>query len=141
MEKIRSAVFETNSSSTHSISISTENTDLLLDTSLQPDKDGNIVLIGGDFGWGIEDFYDAQTKASYIAVWSNVHHGGKYDDTIIEVICNQTAASNVIFSFEDSYIDHQSSDNEYDYICEDKETLRHFIFNRNSFLHLDNDNH
>lgn len=149
-KKIREGVFETNSSSTHSISICTEDTNRLLDTCLQPNDDGVINLEGGEFGWGIEDHYDAITKANYIALWSNVYSGGRFDDVIKEVICNQTGAKEVIFLFSPdsnwddenySYIDHQSADNDYSYICEDKDLLRHFIFNRQSFLHLDNDNH
>ena len=65
MKTIRKSVFETNSSSTHSISIDDSGANY---TSITPDRDGNIVLKGGQFGWEIGDFNDPLTKANYCAV-------------------------------------------------------------------------
>ena len=48
MKTIRKNCFETNSSSTHSLCISTEDKYL----QLIPNSDGSIILTGGEFGWG-----------------------------------------------------------------------------------------
>lgn len=67
MKKIRKSVFETNSSSTHSITLC--DTEFLLDNSIIPDEDGNIVINGGDFGWEHEIYNDAWTKLNYIGTY------------------------------------------------------------------------
>lgn len=63
---IRSNVFETNSSSCHSISI--QKCEATLYSRLYPNEDGLIELIGGEFGWGYDKYTDALTKANYVAV-------------------------------------------------------------------------
>lgn len=140
----RQSVFETNSSSSHSITIS-DTTELL--DSITPDKDGNIVLTGGQFGWEIEDYEDALSKANYCAV--DVHGNDDYEQMLIDVIKEHTGAKNVIFDFttdysqdEDnySYIDHQSYGTTHEAFSSN-ETLKAFIFNPNSVLRTDNDNH
>lgn len=73
MQNIRKSVFETNSSSSHSIHIdtSTELNDFII-----PNDDGNVVLNGGEFGWEYIRFNDALTKANYCAVY--LSEVGKY---------------------------------------------------------------
>jgi len=63
---IRNNVWETNSSSCHSISIQKCDTNLY--DRLYPNEDGLIELTGGEFGWGYDKYTDALTKANYIAV-------------------------------------------------------------------------
>jgi len=71
----RQAVFETNSSSTHSLSISSSSTDLL--DTLPLNEQGEVVLNGGQFGWEVEDYSDAGTKASYAAIYVSEWSGEK----------------------------------------------------------------
>jgi len=59
----RIGVFETNSSSSHSISICT--TKPALDT-LVPDDDGLIRSSGEEFGWENRTYLDARTKLDYL---------------------------------------------------------------------------
>lgn len=174
---IRKGVFETNSSSCHSISISHDFT--TLDT-LYPDEYGNIVLNGGEFGWEIADYHDPETKANYVAVmllhleekkkYYEEHRDNeesqewmKYYDLLQftyenyekckkifeKVIKEQTGCNSIIYkcdldynSSNWSYIDHQSfeikSDAEW---LLDEQEVKMFIFNPNSELHTDNDNH
>lgn len=147
MKQIRQQVFETNSSSSHSISIIELNDSDLMDNSLIPDKQGIINLYGGEFGWEIEDYNDAQTKASYMAVYSALYCSDTRDEliqTLKDVITKQTGAKEVNFKFteSDSYIDHQSCEpGAYDFVFENPEEMRNFIFNPKSILHTDNDNH
>jgi len=143
MKQIREKVFETNSSSSHSITIEPSN-DGLYDIII-PDDDGNITLTGGEFGWGIEEFSDALTKANYCGV-DNLSNEDKLD-ILKEVIREQTGCNEVIIDISEdwkdanhSYIDHESHGTS-DEAFESKETLRDFIFSKNSVLYIDNDNH
>jgi hypothetical protein len=148
----RQAVFETNSSSTHSLSISSSSTDLL--DTLPLNEQGEVVLNGGQFGWEVEDYSDAGTKASYAAIYVSDWSGKKsaeFKEVLDTVIKQQTGCSNVVYNFstdwssdarETSYIDHQSVEGgQLDYLFEDPELLRQFIFNPRSVLHTDNDNY
>lgn len=141
-KQIRIGVFESNSSSSHSLAIADTSEEFLLDT-IVPNEDGNVVLNGGEFGWAWQKFNDALTKANYCAVDS------KNDENRIhmltEVLKEQTECKDVVLDFSDdydhnwSYVDHQSvgtSGQAFD----SKETLRNFIFNKNSWLFTGNDN-
>ncbi len=128
MKKTRQNVFETNSSSTHSISIS-PNTTGIYDTI--PSKNGVITLTGGDFGWGWEKYNDALTKANYLA------HYAKGVNNFFNVIREQTGCE-VKFKVK-GYIDHQSCGVGLD-LLKDKKRLRDFIFNKESYLYIGNDN-
>lgn len=150
MIKTRNSVFETNSSSTHSVSIEDITDKDMLDTML-PNEDGNIVLEGGEFGWEEESYNDAWTKANYLAVYSCLY-SGDLDETFKEnlknVIKDQTKCKNVIFEITDdwnknySYIDHQSVEcRDYDDLMRNLKEIRNFIFNKKSYLYTDNDNH
>lgn len=147
MEKIRRSVFETNSSSTHSITIN--NLGDLLDM-LIPDESGNVILYGGEFGWEVEDYNDSQSKASYLAIYARYYSSEPNLEKILkEVIKEQTKCKKVVFGFSEDYdmlngcyIDHQSIENKaFHHLFENKEMLRQFIFNPKSVLHTDNDNH
>lgn len=94
---IRSGVFETNSSSSHSVSIADENKDFVLDM-IYPNDEGIIVLFGGEFGWDWFKHNDALTKANYAAV-AHKHN----PDLVIEVIKEQTGADHVVLAFTSDY--------------------------------------
>lgn len=57
----RRFVFETNSSSSHSISIVSGD---YIPDKIYVDETGTCNIFPGEFGWEIEDFYDAASKAS-----------------------------------------------------------------------------
>jgi len=136
---IRNGVFETNSSSAHSVSLAGPDKDFVLDT-IYPDENGSIILTGGEFGWEWFKHNDALTKANYAAI-ANMNNL----NLIKEVIMEQTGCDKVIFAFSNdydspnwSYIDHQSIESE---TCpSSKDELRNFIFNKNSWLFGGNDN-
>lgn len=145
---IRKGVFETNSSSCHSLSI--DNNADVLDT-LYPNENGNIILKGGKFGWEEENYNDAKTKANYALL---IAIGSYFDDNDIEYLENNVKYQMLkkvieeqtggkleldIKSLSYSYIDHQSSDN--DEMFNSEEHLKMFIFNPKSVLYTDNDNH
>jgi len=142
--KIRQGVFETNSSSTHSVSIADSSKDFLMDTSLLPDQNGIVELTGGEFGWDFSKYNDAETKANYMAIYSRDDEEKR--QMLIDVIKKQTGADVVVCKIGESYIDHQSDAGENGYTrkagkgFDSEETLRQFIFNKNSWLFTGNDN-
>lgn len=142
MINIRKNVFETNSSSSHSISISSRNN---LFDYLEQDENGVITLNGGEFGWTGGDFFDAETKANYCAV--DCHNDPVKTKMLIEVIKDHTGCKDVVFNINTdynsgnwSYIDHQSQGTSWDAFTS-RDTLKRFIFNPESYLTLDNDNY
>lgn len=145
---IRQGVFETNSSSSHSICIARIGT---LDATLHVDEDGVCNVFTGEFGWEVCEYTDAPTKAAYCLTYAkgcgNDSKENKSDLSMLEsVIMKQTGAKSVVFVEGDDsyykwgYIDHQSDAVCYD-AFKDEETLSNFIFNSYSTLMTDNDNH
>lgn len=148
---IREGVLETNSSSSHAVTLSQSSvSEYLLDTIL-PDRDGIIVLRGGEFGWDFEKYTDARTKANYLVltigymltdriakIASVLEENSLYDD-LREVIMEQTGATDVVFDAEDGYIDHESTNVAKDALVS-KEAMYNFIFNKHSILYTGNDN-
>lgn len=132
---IRKGVFETNSSSAHSVSIADDSKEFVLDT-IYPDQDGTIELEGGQFGWEWFKHNDALTKANYVAATYGL------TSALEEAIIEQTGADRVIYTGSDdydknwSYVDHDS----YGVAPDSKESIRNFIFNKNSWLFGGNDN-
>jgi hypothetical protein len=146
MKNIRNKVFETNSSSSHSISIYNA-THGLYDT-IAPDSHGVITLTGGEFGWEWEKYNDTLTKANYAAVYAAGDQA--MTDMLVQVIKDHTGAKEVqlIFSAEYSggnysYIDHQSARSEggdAGKAFDTPLTLKNFIFHPESWLFTGNDN-
>lgn len=136
MKNIRSEVFETNSSSTHSIAIAND-ADGILDT-LVPDDMGTVILAGGEFGWSWDKFNDAYTKANYCAV--DAKNNPAKIRMLIDAITQHTGAKKVsIIIDNNSYIDHQSVGTSVDAFA-DLDVLINFIFNPKSWLFTGNDN-
>jgi hypothetical protein len=131
---VRKGVFETNSSSSHSVSIADDTKQFVMDT-IYPDQFGVVEIHGDEFGWEWFKHNDAATKASYAAQQFS------YDDsaleTLAEVIKEQTGADEVKFiGLDNGYVDHDSTG----IVPKDRGSLRNFIFNKNSWLFGGNDN-
>src|SRR4051794_30987832 len=92
--KVRRGVFETNSSSTHSISIASGAE--TLDT-IPVDDDGVCRVQPGEFGWEEETFHDAATKASYAMEWALNYGNRTHLDMLAAVIKDRTGAREVVF--------------------------------------------
>ena len=129
---IRKGVFETNSSSSHSISLAGEDKQFIMDV-IYPGQHGRIIIRGQDFGWEWEKFSDAETKLAY-AFTDHVD-----PDMLKKVVMDQTGATEVIFIENDGHIDHESYGTASS-ICTNEENTRNFIFNKNSWLFTGNDN-
>jgi hypothetical protein len=131
---IRKGVFETNSSSSHSIAIASEDKQFVLDT-IYPDQHGTIIIRGDEFGWEWFKHNDAGTKAAYAA--QQFAYDNNALETLEYVIKEQTGAERVIFEgLDDGYIDHDS----HGILGKSAYELKNFIFNKNSWLFGGNDN-
>lgn len=139
MKQVRHNVFETNSSSTHSICIAT-NTKLDL-----PDKlDFNF----GEFGWEVRTLDDIEEKASYL--YTGLYNTERHDDiknivSVLEskgiaVFCEKPKKDGRNY-FETGYVDHSYELTPFlDAICSNEETLLQFLFSQLSFILTANDN-
>lgn len=135
MKKIvRTGVFETNSSSSHSLSVAREDQEFVYDT-IYPDQNGVIRVTGEEFGWGWDKFNDAMTKLAYAFQDDNDEDHKR----LKEVVMKQTGATEVIFDENGGYIDHDGVGTTGG-IRGNREDLRNFIFNKNSWLFIGNDN-
>lgn len=149
---IRIGVFETNSSSTHSVCIANGP----CEDTIVAQLDGKVHIEVGEFGWEVQDYWDAASKASYALTWC--HNRNKYKSDVcarpkhlqmLKEVIEEYTGCDVIFDYFDDefykygYIDHQSDERDYSALAEameSKESLKQFIFNKNSLLHTDNDN-
>lgn len=135
---IRNKIFETNSSSTHAISIF-DAVNGMYDTII-PDDNGIIELGYGEFGWQWDRFNDALTKANYAAIF--IDNDQTYKTMLVDVIKDHTGAKEIFFNITGS-IDHQSSLSEGGDCIKafsSKEKLKNWIFHPESWLFTGNDN-
>lgn len=142
MKQTRHSVFETNSSSTHSLSVvkGAGTYDTLPLFSGNDDQE-YVSVDQGEFGWGYEEITNPEGKAAYL--WTYVLSKGadqRLKDMLERAILKHTGADYVEFEYGDEgYIDHQSSENA-EPIFESEDRIIDFIFNPRSVLILDTDN-
>lgn len=148
---IRKSVFETNSSSCHSISISSD--DVVYD-GITPASDNKIYLKPMEFGWDIAEYRDPMSKLTYCWIyvedWTD-REQQEFRQILSNVVCQHTGADEIVMEIDmnrrwwhgkHGYIDHQSVEcNDLHYMFYQPEYLKNFIFNPNSVLRTDNDNH
>ena len=137
--QIRKKIFETNSSSTHSVVIE-QGTDFVI-----PEIKGDTIEIsGGEFGWEQETYTDWLSKASYAYTYAK-NSGRKEDLELLKKVIEDYTKKEVIFVTLDSeydpdgYIDHQSI-GEAKTIFADYETVKKVIFGKDSEIITNNDN-
>jgi len=136
MKQIRKGVFETNSSSTHSICIAVE-TELNYPKSLH--------FRTGEFGWEQGSLRSVYAKASYL--YTGLLDNGRIDD--FKAIVDTLKSKGIEVTYEDpesdgfrsGYIDHACELHEFlDAICSDETTLLNYLFSDLSFILTSNDN-
>lgn len=139
MKSIRKNVFETNSSSTHSICI-TENV-------MYDDMKTHIDFKMQSFGWEEERYSDAQSKANYL--YTALCNNEEYE--LILSIADILKKNGITCTFENpedkkyggdlEYIDHYSClYKEFREICLNEEALLRYLFSTESFILTGNDN-
>lgn len=150
-QKIRNKIFETNSSSIHSIVIGNNGEDVY---SNLPEK---VVFQGGQFGWEHEVYTDTESKASYLFT------SLLYTDTPYEYMENikkflskwgieaefdeivMVKYSDDSFSYKTkegySYVDHGYENRDLvKQLCEDETFLMNYLFSDASYVETSNDN-
>ena len=159
MLQIRRGVFESNSSSCHSITFSRKG---LEENEMLIKDDGYIHTVFGEFGWEIEDYCYQGDKLSYLLTMT-AHLNDCYpycwkredqkemikkfietDDfkRISDEIASYADCNGIVLDYSEGYIDHQSIDNDtLDEFLECNNTnIIDFVFG-NVIVHTDNDNH
>ena len=135
MINIRNKVFETNSSSSHSIAICMDS-DGILDT-IPCTKKGIITIRGGEFGREWVAYNKPRDKASYCA--SDCKNSPEKIAMLKKVIKDHTGCKTVKIIFDtNSYVDHESVGNS-DEAFVDEETLKNLIFNPESYIFTGSD--
>lgn len=144
--KIRRGVFETNSSSTHSVSISRKGY-----TNGWHHLNNTILTITpGEFGWGPEILYSVGGKLSYIVTAIMYYENVGYTEVgrtrafkrlqkVIQDFCGLEVRYDPVC---EGHIDHQSIGefwfpDDYD---DFKEYMLNLIFNGDSYIEISNDN-
>ncbi len=118
MVKVRRGIFETNSSSSHSLSIGVISNE---ERTVDEVPDNTLVLGIGEYGWEWEDYDMWYEKADYISILL----GEEGIELIKKVIHKKFPNINLHFKFS-GYIDHGSEYTE-DWM-KDEETLFIFFF-------------
>jgi hypothetical protein len=140
-KKIRQGVFETNSSSTHSICIAKD---------VQPELPKSLHFEFGEFGWEVDTLDSVHQKASYL--YTGLHDNERKED--IEKMMTTLRAKGIEVTKEDAlyaegekwarnggYVDHSNELNGFlDAVLADEKALINFLFSPLSFILTGNDN-
>lgn len=148
--QIRRSVFETNSSSVHSITITKDT----IDANVMGFNDGDLIEVdAGEFGWGVERHRDQYTKLSYLVMMALETEGSECETVeqfyetegfqkinseiasycackgvtvpglkIEKHTCKNSKGVEGFYIEHDGYIDHQS--------CDDYGSLQEFLDNK-----------
>ena len=144
MKQIRKSVFETNSSSTHSLVVDEHSSLLEQPFSEAETQQGYITVCSGEFGWDNDVFYDPGVKLSYL--YTDICSSGndirrlECMDILKEAVKQHTGLDVVFDTSDCGYIDHQSAG-----LCDDVWTkgidgVIDFVFRTGSHLKTGNDN-
>lgn len=135
--QIRNKVFETNSSSVHTITIDS-------DPNYRINGWDVLTFEGQDFGWENDSYHDTMSKANYL--YTGLICCGmfeKYKDFIEETLAQYNIIAEFIpmEAYCDGYIDHPDELYEFfDYVLNDAETLMRYLFGDKSAVYTGNDN-
>jgi hypothetical protein len=141
MKLIRKSTFETNSSSCHTVTVGSSG----VFEGITPNEDNLIWVPSIDFGWGQDTFTSPSERLAYAYIyardWSSnldQHHMS----ILHKVVCEHTGADGILPEDDCGYIDHQSVEShDLHYLFADESKLKSFIFDRDSIVETDNDNH
>jgi hypothetical protein len=147
MINVRNNIFETNSSSTHSVSLYLSDNDIF-DTII-PNSDGQIVLTGGDFASVEFDVYNVEKRINLIAAYIVAFCHNDVLSLFEKVVKEHTGATHIIYDIHFVYIngkpantflspevnDNYDNNNIHIYnIVNNEQHLKSFIFGKGSYL-------
>lgn len=158
MKQIRNSVFETNSSSTHSVTISMSGGDYLEKPSELP------VIKFGEFGWEEVKYSEVEDKLSYFVtmIGSKISYMKENEERMnlflssnhflwLKEMVKEHCGFDLVVEMLDEdlfpfgYVDHQSQDTLSSFWSDDKDEFKKlskdFIFNIKYGFMTDNDNH
>lgn len=139
--QVRKSIFETNSSSTHSVVIAPEGADFVMPKDL-PDV---IKLESDEFGWEQKSYMDFFSRLSYAFTYAINYSREEDVDNLRKIVTEFTGKETEMEEGkEHGYIDHQSVEGRMGQIEEafkDAATLKRFLFGKGSSFETDNDNH
>ena len=156
---IRKSVFETNSSSMHSLAIiGADRINQLNFHTTNIDGVEKILVQSGEYGWSGDDLTIPLEKLRYITTMiqykdsSNKIADSKYFKWLSEMVKDYMGCGLKYIPYlegdkwnADGYIDHQSDDTLDDYWStneeEFKSNMKDIVFNDKYFIVIDNDNH
>lgn len=162
MKQIRHSVFETNSSSTHSVCI---HRNRIEQNTMVVRDDGYIHATLGEFGWEVKDYYSQEEKLSYLLTmaahknglsidyYGNEEENQKEIDALQETedfkhisseVAKHAGCNGVVIDYSTGYIDHQSHEDYCsmgDFLNDYGVSILEFIFGSGVVVHTDNDNH
>lgn len=133
MLTIRRNVFETNSSSMHSLAYSKK--DHGYDYNLPVDENGILRIPFGEYGWGPDILKTPIEKLSYL-----ITDRGGLDDEIVDMIkeycpkVKEIELETIGSYYPEGYVDHES------YGTSSEASPEELIFNNNIIIVIDNDN-
>lgn len=137
-KKIRQSVFETNSSSTHSICIASQ-PEIQLPQSIHFEF--------GEFGWETRTLDSVSEKASYLYTGLRANNRMQDFEDITEILSKKGIRVTAqdpkpgARSYDDGYVDHADELEEFlDGVCSDEQKLMSFLFSPLSFILTGNDN-
>jgi hypothetical protein len=144
MIKVRRNVFETNSSSMHSLSI-------IKRKDNQYDylgKDETLFIELGEYGWGYDELHTAGEKLNYVL--TKIYYDAIDEESlniVKDLVLQKTGCDIEIENYNDGnfWIDHQSIDmlskqQQASGLCY-RDFIENVIFNPNYVIIIDNDNH
>lgn len=153
MIKIRKNVFETNSSSTHSVAVSSR--DRGYSHEMPVDESGTLHIQLGEYNWGPDILYTPYDKLCYVMSYLSQYYSSVEEfekdvetgsinpvlENIVYYLKRDCGVSNVTIRKVDSswsdglgHIDHQSAGS----LCD--EDMIDLIFNNSKIILIDNDN-
>ena len=152
MKVTRKSVFETNSSSMHSLAM------IGKDRMGTYNFEENVVIQSDEYGWSGDDLNSPLEKLSYIATMiqykdcSCAVEDSKYFKWLAEMFKDYTGSNLIYAPYDkkdeynrDGYVDHQSTDTLDDQWSDDedkfKSKMKDIVFNDKYFIIIDNDNH
>jgi hypothetical protein len=151
MINIRKNVFETNSSSSHSITLNFNNSDDDLE-SFEPNEEGMIVITGEDFTGTSFSVSGTQSKMNLIATYFTVYGDNELKERFEKVVLEHTGAKGITYNIRLTTVDsnppnaffmpkimnaycysyNEDDDTEgelyLDYLLEDDDRLKKFLF-------------
>jgi hypothetical protein len=152
--QIRNAVFETNSSSSHSVTVSREELADDFGISKATLRSGVIrAEIAGHYGWAWKRYYSPGAKIAYLATQLAGHHADGMEGvdvtkfmrrdagvaSLIDLVQRRTGCRVEIIGADDASIDHDSVGVGTE-LFDDEDVLMRFIFGPGSFVQTGNDN-